>query len=194
MDWKRILRILAIASVIMLIASMLSSCKRDTSKIIDWDECSQTIGDHPCDFTLIDQNGEEFNLYDHKGKIVILDFSAMWCGPCMMAAKEIEDLQNKYNDDIIYVTILIENQNYKPPTQANIKKWAYYFGIKSAPVLASSREFLSTDPNIGWSVYSWPQFHIINKEMILETSFSGFRPGNIESIILGMLSVDTGSP
>jgi len=194
MDWSRILRILAIASIIMLIASWFSGCKRDNSKIIDWEDCSQEIGDHPCDFTLIDQNGEEFNLYDHHGKIIILDFSAMWCGPCMMAAGEIEELQKKYADDIVYVTLLIENQNYKPPTAANVKRWADYFGIKSAPVLGSSREFLSSDPNEGWQVSSWPQFHIINKDMVLEISFSGFRPGIIEEVILYMLTSDTGSP
>lgn len=194
MNWNRILRILAIASIIMLIASWFSGCKRGTSKIIDWEDCSQQIGDHPCDFTLYDQNGEEFNLYDHHGKIIILDFSAMWCGPCMMAASEIEELQKKYNDDIVYVTILIENQNYRPPTQANLKKWADHFEIESAPVLGSSREFLSNNPDEGWQLSSWPQFHIINRDMVLEMSFSGFRPGLIEEALLEILSGDVESP
>lgn len=194
MDWSKILRILAIVSIIMLIASWFSGCKRDTSKIIDWEDCSRQIGDHPCDFTLYDQNGEEFNLYDHYGKIIILDFSAMWCGPCMMTASEIEDLQKKYGDDIVYVTLLIENQNYHPPTPANVKKWADHFGIESAPVLGSSREFLSNDPDEGWPVSAWPQFHIINKDMVLEMSLSGFRPGIIEEVILDMLVRDSESP
>ncbi len=194
MNWNKILRILAIASIIVLIASWLSGCKRDTSRIIDWENCSQQIGDHPCDFTLYDQNGEEFNLYDHHGKIIILDFSAMWCGPCMMAASEIEELQKKYKDDIIYVTILIENQNYMPPTQTNLKKWADIFEIESAPVLGASREFLSNNPDKGWQVLSWPQFHIINRDMVLETSFSGFRAGLIEDALLVMLSGDVESP
>ena len=70
--------------------------------IVDWDNCSQKIGDHPCDFTLIDQDGKEFNLYDHVGTIIIIDLSAMWCGPCQMAAIEVEDLQGDYGDDMIF--------------------------------------------------------------------------------------------
>ena len=194
MDWSKILRILAIASIIMLIASWFSGCKRDNSKIIDWEDCSQEIGDHPCDFTLIDQNGEEFNLYDHHGKIIILDFSAMWCGPCMMAAREIEALQKKYSNDIVYVTLLIENSNGNTPTLANVKKWAEYFGIKSAPVLGSSREFLSDDPDEGWYLTGWPTFYIIDKDMVIVNYARGFYAGLIEHLIISTLETDTGSP
>ena len=33
-----------------------------------WDACSQEIGDHPCNFKLVDHNGEEVELYDFYGK------------------------------------------------------------------------------------------------------------------------------
>ena len=183
MDWRRILSLAALISVIILWISMCTGCERDTSSIIDWDNCSQEIGDHPCDFTLIDQDGKEFNLYDHVGKVIIIDLSAMWCGPCQMAALEVEDLQKEYGDDMIYVTILIENNSYNPPTRANISSWAKSFGIKTAPVLGASRNFISSDPNVGWPLEAWPQFHIVDKNMILIESFKGFYPGKIEDKI-----------
>jgi len=68
MDWKRILSLAAILSVILLMISMCA-CDRNTSSIVDWEDCSQEMGDHPCDFTLVDQHGEEFSLYDHHGKL-----------------------------------------------------------------------------------------------------------------------------
>ena len=104
MDWKLILRIAAIASLVYLLLSSVAGCRNKVEPIIDWDDCSQQVGDHPCDFTLIDQNGDEFKLYDHHGKVIILDFSTMWCGPCMMAAQEIEHLQQKYGDKIFKFT------------------------------------------------------------------------------------------
>lgn len=194
MDWKILLRLAAIITLMFLLASSFAGCDSEASPIIDWDNCSQKMGDHPCDFTLIDQNGDEFRLYDHHGKIIILDFSAMWCGPCQLAALEVEKIQKKYDDKIVYVTILIENQNYNPPTKANLNKWAKSFGIESAPLLAGNRNMLSKDPNTGWQLNAWPQFYIIDKNMILVQSFTGFAPGLIESLIKNNIESDTGSP
>jgi len=194
MDWKILLRLAVIIILMFLLASSVSGCDSKVAPIVDWDNCSQRMGDHPCDFTLLDQDGKEFNLYDHHGKIIILDFSAMWCGPCQLAALEVEELQKKYGDKIVYVTILIENQNYNAPTKDNLKKWAKAHGIESAPVLSGSRDIISKDPDIGWQINAWPQFHIIDKNMVLVQSFTGFSPGLLESIIKSSTELDTGSP
>ena len=37
---------------------------------------------------LMAKHGNEANLYDHYGKVIILDLSVMWCGPCQMAGKD----------------------------------------------------------------------------------------------------------
>ncbi len=36
------------------------------------------LGDCAEDFTLVDQDGVEVALYDHAGKVILLDLSAMW--------------------------------------------------------------------------------------------------------------------
>ena len=75
-----------------------------------------------------------------------------------------------------------------------MKKWAKAFGIESAPVLSGSRNIISKDPDIGWQINAWPQFHIVDKNMVLVRSFTGFSPGLIESIVKNNIESDTGNP
>ena len=47
------------------------------------------------EFTLVDQYGETHTMADYKGKTVLLNFWATWCGPCRA---EMPDLQALYED------------------------------------------------------------------------------------------------
>ena len=57
-------------------------------------------GDHPLApaFTLTDLSGQKLSLSDYKGKVVLLDFWATWCGPCRIEIPGFVELQNRYRD------------------------------------------------------------------------------------------------
>lgn len=50
------------------------------------------------DFALKDASGKIVHLSDYKGKVVLLDFWATWCGPCNIEIPWFEDFQRKYKD------------------------------------------------------------------------------------------------
>lgn len=53
-------------------------------------------GDAAPEFALRDMDGNEWNLAELRGKVVLLNFWATWCGPCRKEMPHLEQLHRKY--------------------------------------------------------------------------------------------------
>lgn len=60
-------------------------------------------------FKLKDIDGKEVSLQDFLGKTVYIDFWASWCGPCIYDMKFMETVKAKFQDDVIFIQISLDN-------------------------------------------------------------------------------------
>lgn len=85
------------------------------------------------DFSLYNLENKKVKLSDFKGKVVILDFWATWCGPCIRSFPAMESLVNKYKNDedvqFLFINTAQKESDYKSIVSDFIKKNNYSFNV-----------------------------------------------------------------
>ena len=63
----------------------------------------------PLHFTLKDMNGVDVKLAAFKGKVILLNFWATWCGPCKAEIPSLVELQEQYGDDLVVLGFSVDD-------------------------------------------------------------------------------------
>lgn len=143
-----------------------------------------TVGAVAMDFTLVDQNGNPVSLSDHKGKVILLNISTMWCPPCKGEAMEAESIYQAYKDKgFVIINVLIQNARRQPVKHEDTITWSAEYGL-TFPVLADERLDV-------WNAYdeenSIPLNLVIDRDLVIRFKRVGFDRQGIEAQVRKLL-------
>lgn len=100
-------------------------------------------------------NSKPLTLADLKGKIVVLDFWATWCGPCLASVPHNNELQKKYADKgVVFVAICAPRGGEKMAATVKAK------GIEYAVALDKGEG----DTFKAYQADSYPDYFIIDRK------------------------------
>ncbi len=97
--------------------------QNDENVIVYENEYIVKVGDVAPDFTLELTDGTSFTLSEHRGKVVMLQFTAGWCGVCRKEMPFIErDIWQRHKNNSDFVLVGIDREETKEQIDAFIKK------------------------------------------------------------------------
>lgn len=86
-------------------------------------------------WTLKDLEGKPVSFAQFKGKVVVIDFWATWCGPCRVEIPGYVELQKKYaKDGLVIIGISLDEKG-----PAVVKQFAAKMGVNYQMVMADDK-------------------------------------------------------
>ncbi len=120
-----------------------------------------------------------------RGKVVLVDYWATWCGPCQMATPTLQMLHRKYAKSGL---VVLGMDTDAPDTVKNVPQFLKHFGVTYPVAVLSPANIRSV---MAYHVDGIPAQFLIDKKGIVRWSQSGFAPGEgqeLSALISKLLS------
>jgi thiol-disulfide isomerase/thioredoxin len=132
------------------------------------------------DFKLKDLEGKEVELAAFKGKVVLLNFWATWCGPCKAEIPGFVELQEKYRDQLTIIGYSVDD------TAELAKKYAAEYKMNYPILLGEGREDVQDAYGPIWGI---PASFLISKDGAICRKHMGIAPKAVfEKEIVALLN------
>lgn len=118
----------------------------------------------PYDFALTSVDGSPVKLSDYQGKVVLVNFWATWCGPCVVETPSLVRVYHKYRDrgfQVIGVAMQSEEDN--------VKKFVDKYHVPYAIARDTTSEI-----GLRYQVFALPSSFLFTPEGKVKKTFMGF--------------------
>jgi thiol-disulfide isomerase/thioredoxin len=155
------IRLFLASGVLVLLIMVISGCIHLSSESGSGVQVGQTAPN----FKIPDLYGREISLDQYRGRVVLLDFWATWCGPCRIALPLVERLQKEFPSTLVLLAINLQDR------KEEITDFVYKLSL-------SSQVLLDENGTVGktYGAASIPLEVLIDKQGVVRSVQMGFDP------------------
>lgn len=113
---------------------------------------------------------------DLKGKVVVVDFYATWCGPCMGAIPHNNEMLKKYSSKGLAVIGVCTNRRGQEVFDSNAKQHSIEYPAARDAELKSEK---------AWAVHYYPTYAVIDRKGIVRAI--GLQTDHVEAVVQKLL-------